>query len=589
MRLRTLACIAVTGLLLAVWPAAARPLAQVRLSSLQAVLADVGTVTTAAGRPLSGEQLLAGLLGPLGLRDVSALDPTRPLAAVLPLEGMLLQQRGVVVALPVTAAQPLFDALAGNASSWSRDGDLEVFSQADGAAVYAWERDGYVVAGQSRPLVVGFDLGLLRTPLDGPPGSAVAELDLEPLAPLLQASLLGAREQLRQQVLSVRTGPAAAQPPADAAALAELLDLYLDAVQAVLLDLSRIQVGLEVRGEHLMWHARAVPRAGTATAAFVAYQEGGLPPLARVVPPAAVNLAGQVRLTPVAQSALAERLGRHLELAERWLESPPQPAPAAAQPAPGEAAAHLAEWQTLLIEGLECFSGEVALGVEFSALAGLNLFEVVGTSDSPRCRDLASRTLALAGRFPAAGGGAQVTSHGMEAVGGISAERFTVDVAGAGAPLGVEEQRVLQVLYGGTSVGGFTAGTGSATYYTLGTRARTRLEQMVASAGDAKQIGLTAASFAPLPPGPGLFASASLPKLLDWARDLLPAEASGRADLGKLARSFDGAGTVAERSVAGLRFDPNGATLHLGVPLRLLAAARPAPPAADEAQTPGKK
>jgi len=75
----------------------ARPLAQVRISSLEAVLADTTTVAAAAGQPGRGEDLLLSLLGSFGIRDLSILDATRPLAAVLPVEGILLQQRGVVV------------------------------------------------------------------------------------------------------------------------------------------------------------------------------------------------------------------------------------------------------------------------------------------------------------------------------------------------------------------------------------------------------------------------------------------------------------------------------------------------------------
>ncbi len=169
------------AVILLLWSAVAgaRPLAQVRLSSLQAVLADVTTVASAAGRPVRGEDLLAELLEPFGLRELSALDATRPVVAALPLEGMLLQQRGVVLALPVAAAGPLYEVLAGDFASRGRDGELEVFSDAGGPVLYARERDGYVVAGHTRQLVADFDLAGIAAPLDGPPGSVVAELDLD--------------------------------------------------------------------------------------------------------------------------------------------------------------------------------------------------------------------------------------------------------------------------------------------------------------------------------------------------------------------------------------------------------------------------
>ena len=75
-------CRATVVLLLCVGSAGARPLAQVRLSSLQAVLDETALVAAAAGRPVRGEELLANLLGPFGLLDLSVLDATRPLAAL---------------------------------------------------------------------------------------------------------------------------------------------------------------------------------------------------------------------------------------------------------------------------------------------------------------------------------------------------------------------------------------------------------------------------------------------------------------------------------------------------------------------------
>ncbi|MDF1552838.1 MAG: hypothetical protein P1P84_07240 [Deferrisomatales bacterium] len=575
-------CRAAVALLLCVGPAGAGPLAQVRIRSLQAVYADAATLAAAAGRPERGEDLLGALLGPFGLRDLSVLDGTRPLAAVLPLEGMLLQQRGVVVALPVAAAGPLLDALGGNFPSRGRDGGLEVFSDAGGPVLYAQERDGYVVAGQTRQFVAAFDLAALRAPLDGPPGSVVAELDLEPLAPLLLAGLVGAREQLRQQVLlslsQPRQGPPG-DPPVDPEALAGMLDLYLDAAQSVLMDLGRVQLGVEIRGEHLFWHNRVVVRPNTATAEFVAHQGGGLPPLSRVVPPGSISMAGQVKMTPRAEAALAGLLDRYFALAGALLAGLEQGAePAVAAQGGGASAPPLAELGDLVTQGLGCFTGEAAASLGFSALEGISVAEAVGTVDTPRCRDLSRRSLALLRRFsPAPGGAAPVIAGGQETIHGIAAERFAVDLGAAGAELPAEEQRLLRLLYGGPTLTSYVAATGPVTYYALGGTARGRLQAMLDAAGDPGRTGIDAGTFAPLLPGPGFFVGADVPKLLAAGLDLLPEDDPGRARWEHVAQVFAGAG-AAGRAAAGLRFDPLGATLQIAVPLRALEASRPAQP-----------
>ena len=576
-------CRAAAVLLLCAGTAGGRPLAQVRVSSLQAVLADTATVATAAGQPVRGEDLLADLLGPFGLRDLSLLDATRPLAAVLPLEGMLLQQRGVVVALPVRAARPLFEALVGNFTSRGMDGDLEVFSDASGPALYAQERDGYVVAGQTRQLVADFDLAALRTPLDGPPGSVVAELDLEPLAPLLLAGLVGARDQLRQQVLQSLSQPRNGPPdgpqgghPVDAEALAGMLDLYLGAVQSVLMDLSRVQLGLQVRGEHLFWHNRVVARPGTVTAEFVAHQGGGLPPLSRVVPPGAVSVAGQVKLTPQMESALAEFLDRYFALAGPLLAGlEPVAESAVATPGAGKPASAFAELGDLLTLGLDCFTGEVAAGVGFTTLEGMNVAEAVGMADTPRCRDLTRRSLALLRTFPVTGEGAvPITSGGEETIRGVAAERFDVDLDAVTADLDAEEQRALRLLYGGSTLTSYVAATGPVTYYALGGAARAQLQAMLDAAGDPRRSGISPDTFAPLVPGPGLFASVDGAKLLAVACDLLADDAPERARLEHAARMFRGAG-AAGQAAAGVTFDPQGASFQIALPLRALQASGP--------------
>jgi hypothetical protein len=203
-------------------PSSAQELLVARADSLNQVFDDVEAIARAVGKDLSREMLLMMGSSVLGSDATAYIDLDRPVAAVMPVEGMMMMQKGVVVAVPVTDAAAAIDALASLFPNHTVEGELHTFSSDQGNALYLTAANGYLKVGGNADLVTSNDPFAA-----GPTGSTTSvELFLEPIAPMIGANLAMAKAQMMSGLEAEAAGEE--EMPYDPAAIEPILDAYFD-------------------------------------------------------------------------------------------------------------------------------------------------------------------------------------------------------------------------------------------------------------------------------------------------------------------------------------------------------------------------
>ncbi len=205
---RLLCATAALVLVSTVTPAhAAAPLVTLRVTSLNAALSDVETVSKSTGQPKTRKELLAQIAASLGVPDLAFLDLDRPLAVAFPFEGFALGAKGFVVVVPVKDAAAALKALGKSFPTHTKEGAIDLFRgapkpQPDGTAAaetYAVAvRKQVLVMGQSIDLVKSFDEASALSGAGLPKGSVALAVQIEPIAPMLKMGLLVAKQKLTE-------------------------------------------------------------------------------------------------------------------------------------------------------------------------------------------------------------------------------------------------------------------------------------------------------------------------------------------------------------------------------------------------------
>jgi hypothetical protein len=103
--------------------------------------------------------------------------------------------------------------------------------------------------------------------------------------------------------------------------------------------------------------------------------------------------------------------------------------------------------------------------------------------------------------------------------------------------------------------------------HVAGPRAETRLQSLLAKKGQAGLQGLSAADFAPLGRGAGIFLRFDMGRLLHSAQAWIPEEERDNEEFARAVEAFSG---PAGRIPMGLVFEGGGATLQVAVPMATL-------------------
>lgn len=581
-------------LLLAPLPAAAAEphLALVRVESLDALLADVERLAALAGREMSREQLLAPVAGATGGADLSWVDGRKPWVALASMAVLAQGPQALVVAIPArdegTAVAALGELFAAVEPDMDGVRTLAIGTGPPAAVVF---RDGYLVASPSRELALAFRPQEVLARGDLPPGNLAVDVFLEAVAPMALSGLDAARRMMEQRMAAaggeaageapeggaepagpdLEAGgtapdePPVEEPPAapemDSAALGALIDLYVDVLRNLIRNSSRLQISIELGGEHLIVHQRVLPLAGSTLEGLLAAQQGGLPALARLIDPQQESFAlaaGQVTLTPAFLAAMKEFLGRYAVAMETLF----------AGLGDSEETAAMAPWLRAALLDVErwpdCYRGDFAGSFDVDPQSGFRGLQVVGARDPALCQELLDQLVELADTLPAGEGGepaAEITTDTL-VYKGVRAMGYKVDL---GEITKSDEAEPSPPAWLGEALSSYTGVKDDLILSATGRDAADAFRRLVdRTAAEAPAAGITAAEFVPLATGPGLFAAVDLSRLTA----MVPTEAGDRS-----AELFARLGGGGGRFVYGLHLGTDALHAQLALPLALISAA----------------
>lgn len=572
------------AVLAAALPAGAEKLALLRIESLDALTRDVRTVAEASGQPFDAGIVETRVLGLLGLSDGDFVDRGRPVLVLLPLEGMMRKEKGLVGALPVLDPARAVEALAERFAGHQREGDVHTYLDPDGRpALYAKPQGRSVLLGASRDLVVGAGGDLSGAAVwDGPRGTVAVEVVLEPLMPLIEAGIMGAKDQFRRKVQQ----EAAAAPgvPFNPEALGGMVDLYIDTLRDLIVQVARVQAALGTEGDYLRFAKRLVPREGSTLAEFVGVQKGGWPDAARLIDGnGAIVTLSNARLTPAVRLALQDFLLRYLVAMDRLLTSP-APEGRAARPE-GEAPTgapdpHVVAFMRgllsatgeLLGRSVACVRGDFASSMSIAGEGGLTYLSAMGHTGQAGCGDLFRDGFKLlAEKVDGLPESERFFRFEETEVAATPTVRASMNVPAlerlsGRADAGTEEWA--RKLYGGDEATFYATSVGDLYLQTGGPGAVAALQGALRRRRDPTAAGVGPELFAPLEAGPGSFALIRLGNLMEFGRTL--SEEGSDTEAKSASPAFSGA---AGRVPMGVTLDARGPTFEVAVPLGSLRAA----------------
>ena len=530
--------------------ASAENAAVLRLESFDAVLADARRVVDAVKDEGSAEELMQPLLELLQFPGADLLDRSAPLVLVFPMEGIALGEKGLIAVVPLTDPDGAAGKLqeAGEGVEPDETGVL-YFQDGEGTEVAAKIHGRFLVIGQNRDLVGGFDPAAAVAGGDLPPGSIALELNLEPLTPMILMGLESGRQMLQQQMSADST-----ESDMDLETMNEMLGMYFGFIQDAVNNTSRIQFSLELGEHHILMHNRWLPRTGSTLEGLLQAQSGDLPDLARYIEPGAGfgSMAGQFTMTPAFQEAMSGYMEGYVEFITTLL-------PMLEEQTESESLAALMTGMVGMMEKwTDCYRGDFAGSFNLGGEDGFRAVQVSGVKDAGVCRTAMDEMSAI------------LAQTGMSQ----DEEPFIiVDRAALKYKRVVANRQITRMP--------FPAGAGEdgiVTYYGIagnhmlsvtGANAETDFKSLVnrvtaKTKKQARMTGLTAETFAPIETGPGFFITFDVPALFQGVLSALPEGEENIDEIRELLKQIpDGTGRIVE----GIRLDPDA--VHLSIAARL--------------------
>jgi hypothetical protein len=566
-------------------------LAVVRVESLDAVVRDAQHIAKRLGVEISGQNLMQPLTSALGIPDLGWVDGSKPIVVVLPSAAMMLGQKGILAALPVSDhAQGLATLQEMTGVTPSEQDGVHTFTPESGEAFTVASSGGYMVVGAMPSLVTGFDPAAALSMSGLPNGSISAEIFLEPIAPMAMMGLQMGRQALEQQmaedaeIVEPPHGELEGQEGADEdhahgepvvaqgfdpAAMSGLFDLYFDFIKDALNNTSRIQLSLEVATSHVIAHKRMIPKAGSTLAELVDAQEGGIPELARLIDPesASAVYAGQLQMTPAFLAATRGYFQRYVEVM-KTMTSAFSEEPEAAW------IAQMMEpflQESTIDQTFACYRGDFAGGYSFGE-GGIRTSQVVGMKDMEACNALMALWTGIAAK--AAPGGEpmfDVTENALTYK-GIATTKMVFALPDTMFE-GMDEAQVeaarkaMAQWYGDGSIEAYMGFSGDKLLSATGGSVEEAYKALVDRAAKKKPAGgIAPGLFAPLAEGPGMFGMFDLVKFMrEMPLDELGGDAEALAFL-------DYVPAEATRITFAARFDPGAINLEMALPLGWLDA-----------------
>lgn len=551
-------------------PSSAQDLVVARVESLNDLFDDFEAIASAVGQPMNREMVLGMGAQTFGSDPSAFLAMDRPVAAVMPVEGMMMMQKGVVVAVPVTDAAAAIEALASAYPNHQVEGDLHTFTSDEGPPFYLTAADGYVRVGGAANLVTTLD------PLaGGPAGSTISiELFLEPVAPMIEANLGAAKTQMMSGLESEATG---AEAPFDPVSMEPLLDAYFDGFRWLLANTSSIRLRLDVENGYVRFAKDLKPKPGGELAVFVEAQKGGLPGIAKLVDQeAAWYMAGRLSLTDEHRQGLKNFIDGYMDVMSSMFDSQAGPGGAGeagddSDAAQAEAMAFWTEYMTALSpwagRWMECLRGDMAASFDVPGGQPFRFMEAFGLVDSDECRSLVSEmgdelietvgaseemsdTFSLARGPKIAGAESLVMTFDMVKM---------LDEMGEGSD---EQAAAMITAMYGEKMSGAMVTAGDVVLVAGGPQAVDELGELAAMLPKPGKVP----SFSPLEVRPGLMFGMNIGATLTWMQQAIP---EGEADLEGVADRLSG---EVGRVPMAMTFGSKMATFDIAVSLKTIAA-----------------
>jgi hypothetical protein len=551
-------------------PSSAQELLVARAESLNEVFDDVEAIADAVGKDLSRGTLLMMGSSVLGTDATGFIDLDRPVAAVMPVEGMMLMQNGVVVAVPVKDAAAAIDALASLFPNHAVEGEMHTFSSDQGQALYLTAENGYVRVGGNADLVTRND------PLAGEPtGSTTSvELLLEPIAPMIGANLAMVKAQMMASLEAEAAGDE--EMPFDPAAMEPIFDAYFDGFRWLLANTSSIRLRLDVDDGYVRFAEDLIPKTDSALAGFIEDQKGGLPEIAKLADQeSAWYMAGQVNLTDEHRQGLKSFVVSYIDLVSEMIPSQPgnvdaDGADSTSDDAMAESLAFWNEYMAMLSpyadRWIDCLRGDMVASFGFPEGQPFEFIEAFGLVNDDECASLVSE---MSDELVNYIGSAEELSdvfavaEGPE-IGKTKSLLMTFDMVKLLDEMGQasdEQAKAMMKAMYGESMSVAMVTSGDALLATGGGHAVEHLGELAAMLPTPGK----APSFSPLDVRPGLMMAVNLGGMFTWMKNAIPEDAA--ADLERAAERFSG---DVGRVPMALVFDSQMATFDTALSLETL-------------------
>lgn len=552
-------------------PSSAQDLLVARAESLNEIFDVVEAISSAAGQDLSREMVLGMGSEIFGSDPSGFLALDRPVAALMPMEGMMMMQNGVVTALPVTDAAAAIDALASRFPNHTVEGELHTFSSDQGPALYLTAANGYVKVGGDADLVTRID------PLaGGPTGSTLSvELFLEPIAPMIEANLGMAKAQMMSSFETEAGGDA--EMPYDPATMGSILDAYFDGFRWVMANTNSLRLRLDVDDGYVRFAKDLIPKPDSALAGFIDAQKGGLPEIAKLADQgSAWYMAGQINLTDEHRQGLKGFVDGYIDLMSSMFASQAGSADTGGADADSDKAKAepMAFWNEYMAvlgpyagRWIDCLRGDMVASFDSPAGQPFQFIEAFGLVDGDACANLVSE---MSDELVNAVGSAEELSDvftmakGPE-IGDSESLVMTFDMVKMldemGQPSDEQTVAMMKAMYG-ERMSAAMVSAGDVVLAAGGTHAVDRLGDLLATLPAPGK----APSFSPLDVRPGLMFGINLGAMLTWMKNAIP---EGAADLESAAERLSG---DVGRVPMAMTFGSQIATFDIAVSLETIEA-----------------
>ena len=575
----------------------AQPLLTIRVTSLDAALTDLERFGEAIGQPITKEEALATLESMLKVEGFENLDLSRPAAVVLPVQGMLLQAQGLITVVPVKDVDQTMALLGERFPGGKTEGGIAEFPVDETTTLFVRTHEGYLMAAANRQIAEDAVLSDLLSDSSMPPGNIGASLQIEPIAPMIQMSLMQAKGFMAAQA---EKGKAAGEKPdvkdeapekekgkqdaveapevegPDLQAMLPLMDFYFQLLNDFVNNTSAMKLSLELTGGHVLLHEWVVPRGSSTLAEAAAAQDGAFPKIAGFVDGRApVVMAGSVKITPRMQTALESYADGYGKMVESLSQSEAFKGTFGGG-GPGVALGGMIKG--IMAKVIRCNRGDVAGSLSFNEEGGFDFEQIQGLSPAEGCAEL-TKTVAETVRSlprkkdaePAFEIDDQALTHK-----GVTAMRMSVKIPAVPEP---EVQKLIHALYGGDSLVSFIGMKDSMMLSAMGPHARDRFGKLVDRIQSGSTSGgVTRGDFAPLAPTSGYYVRFDLASLFGVLGATNP-------ELAGLAEALSG---VSSNIVYGVSFGQGRAQVDVAAPVEMIRAfaeaAKKAKPAVVEVE-----